>query len=232
MTWQMKDSDMDPKWTEDMWNKFPCQMIVDANGAENGNYRTGPVRGSFLNILTRSPVKSQKDGSSIGGKFGGTALFPVAADISLLGSAAKALALTKWPDYGKTDEAGNNIGPKLKSPFNQQGEKMAFEGYTAGGICITAVADQRAPYAVNTQGVPITDEALLYPGAWYFFVLRPFLYDVGVNKGVSFGLQGVMKIADDRNVGGGGGSNPASDFAGVQIDTSAQAAAINPAGLF
>lgn len=232
MSWQMKDSNMDPKWVEDMWAKFPCQKVIDQNGVENGNYRTGPVRGSFLNILSRSPVKQQSDGSKIGGKYGGSALFPLAADLSLLATAAKELALTKWPDYGKTNAEGHNIGPKLKSPFNQQADKLKFDGYMHGGIYITAVADQRAPYAVNTQGVPITDEALIYPGAWYFFVLRPFIYDVGVNKGVSFGLQGVMKIADDQNIGGEGTSNPASDFHGVSIDTSAQAASVNAASLF
>jgi len=73
---------------------------------------------------------------------------------------------------------------------------------------------------------------LIVSGAWYFFVLRPFVFDAGLKKGVSFGLQGVMKIADDRAFGGGGGGNPAADFAGVSIDTSAQAAAVNPAGLF
>lgn len=228
----MKDSDMDPKWVEEMWQKFPCVKVVDQNGVENGNYRTGPVRGSFLNILSRSPVKQQADGSKIGGKYGGSALFPVAADISLLGGAARDLALTKWPDYGKTNAEGHNIGPKLNSPFNRQDEKLKFEGYTPGGIFITAVADQRQPYIVDARGVPITEERLVYPGAWFLFVIRPFIFDKGVNKGVSFGLQGLMKIADDKDIGGGGSSNPASDFHGVSIDTSAQAASVNAASLF
>lgn len=229
-TWQMKDSEMDPKWVEEMWGKFPCAQVLDANGVPNGNYRTGPVRGSFMHVLVRSPVKETPNGK-IGGKFDGTALFPPAADLTVLGQAAKELALTKWPDYGKTDAAGNNIGPNLHSPFNQQSAKASQPGYTPGGVCITAVADQRSPYAVDARGAPITDNNLLYSGAWYFFIIRPFIFDVGMKKGVSFGLQGVMKIADDAKLGGGG-SDPKADFAGVAIDTSAQAAAVNPASLF
>lgn len=232
MTWQMKDSDMDPKWIEEMWQKFPCAKVVDANGVENGNYRTGPVRGSFMHVLVRSPIKETAQGK-IGGKFDGTALFPPAADLSVLSAGAKELALAHWPDYGKTDAAGNNIGPNLHSPFNQQSQKLNQPGYTAGGVYITSVADQRAPYAVNGQGAPIIDNNEIYSGAWYFFIIRPFKFDVGMKKGVSFGLQGVMKIADDARLGGGGGGgNPGADFAGVSIDTSAQAAAVNPANLF
>lgn len=220
MSYQMNASGMDPKWIEDMWAKFPCVKVVDATGAENGNYRTGPVRGSFMHVLTRGkPIPPNTQG-----KFSGTALFPPAADISLLKKAATDAALSKWP------QAGQPGGPTLHTPFRQQSEKQ-LDGYTPGGVFITATADQRAPYAVDARGAPITDEALLVSGAWYLFVLRPFVFDAGMKKGVSFGLQGVMKIADDRSLGGGGG-NPATDFAGVSIDTSAQAAAINPSSLF
>jgi len=222
MTYQMNASDMDPKWVEDMWAKFPCTKVVDANGVENGNYRSGPVRGSFMNVLQRGkPIAPATTG-----KFGATALFPPAADIALLKQAATDAAVAKWPTAGQVG------GPTLHTPFRQQADKANLEGYTPGGVFITATADQRAPYAVNAQGVPITENGLIVSGAWYFFVLRPFMFDAGLKKGVSFGLQGVMKIADDRAFGGGGGGNPAADFAGVSIDTSAQAAAVNPAGLF
>lgn len=221
MTYAMNASDMDPKWIEEMWTKFPCAKVLDANGQPNGNFRTGPVRGSFMNVLERGkPIAPNPTG-----KYQGTALFPPAADISLLKTAATEAALSKWANAG---QAG---GPTLHTPFRQQSEKPNLEGYTPGGIFITATADQRAPYAVDAQGAPLTDNALVVSGAWYFFVLRPFVFDAGLKKGVSFGLQGVMLIAKDRSFGGGGG-DPRSDFAGVTIDTSAQAAAVNPANLF
>ena len=221
MTYAMDASDMDPKWIEDMWAKFPCQKIVDANGVENGNYRTGPVRGSFMSVLTRNkPIAPNPTG-----KFSATALFPPAADLSLLKAAASEAALAKWP------QAGQAGGPTLHTPFRPQADKPNLEGYTQGGFFITATADQRAPYAVDARGAPITDGALLKSGSWYLMVLRPFVFDAGLKKGVSFGLQGVMLIADDRSFGGGG-SDPRSDFHGVSIDTSAQAASVNAASLF
>lgn len=221
MTYAMNASDMDPKWIEDMWAKFPCQKIVDQNGVENGNFRTGPVRGSFMSVLTRNkPIAPNPTG-----KFSATALFPPAADLSILKAAATEAALSKWP------QAGQQGGPTLHTPFRPQADKANLEGYTPGGVFITATADQRAPYAVDARGAPITEEAQLLSGAWYFFVLRPFIFDAGLKKGVGFGLQGVMKIAEDRSFGGGG-SNPKSDFHGVSIDTSAQAASVNAASLF
>lgn len=224
--WTMKDSDMDPKWVEDMWAKFPCVRVMDENGVPNGNFRTGPVRGSFMHVLERSPIKQMKDGSKVGGKFDGTALFPPGADLSVLKQAATEVALAKWP------LAGQPGGPSLHTPFNMQDAKAATQpGYTPGGFCITGVADKRSPYAVNSQGVPIPDNNDVYSGAWYFFIIRPFDFDAGMKKGVSFGLQGVMKIADDKKLGGGS-SDPRSDFAGVSIDTSSQAAAVNAASLF
>lgn len=221
MTWQMKDSDMDPKWIEDMWGKFPCQKVVDANGAENGNFRTGPVRLSFLSVFERAkPVEAGKQG-----RFQATALFPPGADLTVLKEAATATALEKWPRAGQAD------GPTLHTPFRRQDEKANLEGYTPGGIFITASADQRQPYIVDSRGAPIVNPQDAQSGFWGFLVLRPFSFDAGMKKGVSFGLQGLMVIAKDRTFGGGGG-DPAADFAGVQIDTGMEAAATNPASLF
>ena len=219
MTWAMKDSDMDPKWIEDMWAKFPCQKVVDANGVENGNYRTGPVRLSFLNVFERGkPIPPATQG-----KYSATGLFPASADISVLKEAATSTALEKWP------KAGQAGGPTLHTPFRQQSEK-SLEGY-GEGVFISANADLRQPYIVNSQGAPITNPQEAQSGYWGFLVLRPFTFDAGMKKGVSFGLQGVMIIARDRTFGGGS-SDPKSDFAGVKIDTGMEAAATNPSSLF
>ena len=40
---------------------------------------------------------------------------------------------------------------------------------------------------------------------------------MGVNKGAAFGLQSVMLIADDKNLGGGA-EDLSKAFAGVKID--------------
>lgn len=224
MTWQMKDSDMDPAWVEQMWQKFPCAQVLDANGQPNGNYRTGPVRGSFLHIFERSkPIAPNPQG-----KYTATALFPPAADLTVLKNAAAEAAIAKWPAAADPDPSKR---PTLHSPFRQQGDKANIGGYTPGGIFVVGVADQRQPYVVDERGAPITDPKEVESGYWYLMVLRPFVFDSGLKKGVSFGINGLMRIAKDKTFGGGG-SNPVEDFAGVAIDTSAGASAVNAAALF
>ena len=39
---------------------------------------------------------------------------------------------------------------------------------------------------------------------WVMATLRAFAFDAKMKKGVSFGLQSIMKIADDVELGGGG----------------------------
>lgn len=227
--WQLPESDMDPAWVEKVWANNPCTKIMDANGVFTGNYRTGPVRGSFVNVFKRGkPVPPATEG-----KYGADLLFPPAADLSVLKAAAMEEALKKWPDAGKTDEHGNNIGPQLRTPFRQQREKAKHAGYmkTDGGIFLSCTADQQQPFIRDVRGAPITEEGKAAGGNWFFGIIRPFAYDKGVNKGVAFGLQGLLYIAEDKKLGGSGG-DPLAAVAGIQIDTSAQAAAVNPASLF
>lgn len=228
--WQLPESDMDPAWIQSSWEKNPCVKIIDQNGVPNGNYRTGPVRGSFVNIFDRSkPIPPATTG-----KYGSDLLFPPAADLSVLKAAASETALAKWKDAGQKDAHGNDVGPALRTPFRQQREKAKHAGYmkTDGGIFLACNADQRQPYIVDARGVPLTEKDKARGGNWFLAVIRPFSYDKGVNKGVAFGLQGLIFIAADKALGGDGGGNPLADMHGAQIDTSATAAAINPAGLF
>lgn len=216
MTFEMKDSDMDAAWIADMWAKNPCTKILDQNGTPNGNYRTGPLRLGFVNIFERGkPVPPATQG-----KFGSHLIFPIAADLAVLKGAATETALAKWPT------AGQQGGPTLHTPFRQQSEKQNLSGYNPGGIFIVATADQQQPYCVDPRGAPITDKAKLYSGVWALAVIRPFDFDKGMKKGVGFGLQGVIVIADDRNLGGGG-SNPLADMAGAQIDAASAAVPVN-----
>lgn len=222
MTYEMNGSEIDANWIADTWAKNPCQAVLDTNGQPTGNYRTGPVRLSFLNVFERGkPIAPATQG-----KYSATCLFPPAADWSLLKQAAAEAATVKWPLAGKPG------GPDLHSPFRPQVDKSRLEGYTPGGVFITGVADQFQPYVVDTRGAPVVDPREAQSGYWGLVVLRPFVFDSGMKKGVSFGLQGLMIIRKDKVFGGNGGGNAAADFAGVSIDTSATAAAVNPADMF
>lgn len=189
----------------------PCRPVLDKAGNPTGEYITCPVRMSFPNVTKKGkPIEEGKEP-----RHSLTLLFPHGADLSVLKKAATDAVLAKWP----------NPPASLTSPFRDQGEKKHLDGYVEGAIFMTASGD-RKPYFVDQRMAPMTDDSKEYPGAWAIVTLRPFVYDKGVKKGVSFGLQGVMFVADDTQLGGGG-SDPNTAFAGVQIEQS-----VNPAGLF
>ena len=102
---------------------------------------------------------------------------------------------------------------------------LKYAGYETGGTFITAISDQKPP-VVDQRLAPVVEKEKAASGFWAMVTIRPFAYDKGVNKGVSFGLQSVMIIAEDV-VFSGGASNPNADFAGVNIDAS-----VNPAAGF
>jgi hypothetical protein len=93
---------------------------------------------------------------------------------------------------------------------------LKYDGYTEGGIYLSCNTDRKPP-VVDVKGQVVTDEDRVYPGVWAICTIRPFAYDAKVNKGVAFGLQSVMLIADDKNLGGGG-EDVSKAFAGVNIE--------------
>jgi Protein of unknown function (DUF2815) len=200
-------TNMTDEWIKAALAKNPCVKL------SNGNIRTCPVRLSFPWLFKQSkPIPPNTEG-----KFGATLLFPLGADLSVLKQEAGQCAIDKW---------GAKM-PKLRSPFLEQDEYVdRYPGYVEGGVMIRATANQKIP-TVDQNLSPIVEEEKVYPGVWAIVTVRAFAYDQAVNKGVSFGLQSVMIIADDQNIGGTGSANPQKDFEGVKVDAN-----LNPSALF
>ena len=76
---------------------------------------------------------------------------------------------------------------------------------------------KKAKVMGKAQIVPITDENEFYSGCYGYASVSFFAYDNGVSKGVTCGLNGVIKSRDGERLGGGGGS-AAADFAGILDD--------------
>lgn len=193
----MEDTNMTADWVARAWKMNPCAKL------SNGDVRTGPVRLSFPHLLTLPKARND-----IEPKFGATLLFPPGADISVLKADAAACAKGKWPTLPR----------KLKSPFlDQTDDADRYAGFLEGGVLIRASANQKIT-PVDRNLAPVIEEDKIYPGVWAICTLRAFAYDKGVNQGVSFGLQNVMLIADDTNIGGTAAANPRDAFAGVSIE--------------
>lgn len=213
---------MPAQWLAEALRLNPVTACLDANGQPDGNFRTCPVRLSWINLFEPEKPKRQNDGTmSAGGKFGTDLLFPVGADLSLLQNVAIQLAYQKKPEAYVN---GQFYGIHL--PFRDQAEKcMKAEGYMPGGIFF-AVKSKFQPQVLmpgatgadgRVQWQVVTDPKKVYPGVWAICTINPFWFDQGVKKGVSFGLQNVCIISDDQQFGGGGGRDAQRDFAGVQL---------------
>lgn len=192
---------MDREGIIKLMKAFPCKEL------ESGNIRCIPARLSYPSLFE----KSKPRGNITEQKFSATLLFPVGAPLAILEEAVNHTAIqefgSKWKSLG------------LRLPFREQGEKVGKAGYEKGAKFITCKSDQR-PGIIGRDGKEITEPSLVYPGCWVIASVRPFPY-TSPSKGISFGLQNIMKVADDDPFG----SQPAEatdEFAEI-LDSSGDA---------
>lgn len=176
------------------------------------NVLTPKFRVSFPNVFR--PGKVMQPGAEP--KYSITMLFEKGADLSKLQAAAKAVCEEKWG-------ADKTKWPKnLRNPFRDQGEKE-WPGYEAGAIFISASSKQK-PGLVDEKVQDIIEEHQFYPGCYARATVRAFAYDQAGNRGVSFGLQNIQKLADGEPLGGR--TNPSQDFEAVSGGAASTAEAL------
>lgn len=76
---------------------------------------------------------------------------------------------------------------------------------------------KKAKVMGKTQLVPIDDEEEFYSGCFGYASVVFYCYDTGVSKGITCGLNSLLKSRDGEKLGGGAGSAE-TDFAGVIDD--------------
>ena len=115
-------------------------------------------------------------------------IFDKDADLSELKAIIKEAITDKW---------GNNPPRGLKLPLkdgnNNDTSKYPEDKdkYVANAKTIIA-----PPGVVNSQVQPIMDPNEVYSGCYMRATLTAYAYDKGGGKGVSFGLQNLMKVKD------------------------------------
>lgn len=122
----------------------------------------------------------------------------------LIGNAAE----NKW---GK--KAREEIGKKIVSPL-RDGDEEKGEDEVYRGTTFFSANSTKKPGVVGPDLKPIMDMDDIYPGCIIRASVNFFAYDYKGKKGVSAGLQNVMKVRDGERIGGG--SNAETDFAGYQ----------------
>jgi hypothetical protein len=147
------------------------------------------------------PQAGQKPGDKA--KYSATLVFVEGTDLAALKAAALAAAEEKYP--GKAQEMITK--GILKTPFRKDAEA---KGYPAGSVFINVRSEQK-PGAVYAHAGPDKKPAVVpedkireefYPGSFVRASLRAFAYDNSGNKGISFALNNVQKLADGERLDG------------------------------
>lgn len=217
VTTRFKDSKLSHDWFEKCMHDNPVQAIIDPKtGQPSGNYTTGPVRLSWCEPLFR-PKKDAK-GNDV---YSTACLFPLGQSLDLLSQVVTQCGMVAFP---QNVTASGFVWHGLRTPFHDQAEKAhKYEGYMPGAYYMNS-SSRFPPRIVDVRMNDIVDPKRVYPGVLAIMSVNPYDYD-NLNKGVSLGIQSIVIIGDDKNIGGGKGGNPQRDFAGinVQADTNVSA---------
>lgn len=84
--------------------------------------------------------------------------------------------------------------------LNPSGDPYPAE---CAGHYVMNVSSTRKPALVNADKSPITEESELFSGCYGRAIINFYAYDSHGNKGVSAGLQALMKLSDGEPLGGG-----------------------------
>ena len=132
-------------------------------------------------------------------------------------------AINECVEKAKTSKYGGKLPKGFKVIELKDGDED-YEGEGFPGQYTIKASSAYKPEVVKkgkvmgkTQFVPITDEDEFYSGCYGYASVSFFAYDNEVSKGVTCGLNSLLKSRDGERFGNGGGS-AAADFAGVIDD--------------
>ena len=132
-------------------------------------------------------------------------------------------AIDECVEKAKTSMYGGKLPKNFKIVELKDGDEDYEKDGFAGMYTLKASSAykpevvKKAKVMGKTQLVPITDEDEFYSGCYGYASVSFFAYDNGVSKGVTCGLNSLLKSRDGERFGNGGGS-AAADFADVIDD--------------
>lgn len=158
---------------------------------------TGKVRFSFVNVF--SP-RAMQEGQTP--KYSVTLLIPktdtaTMAKINAAIEAAKTNYMAKHP--------GTKMPAKPKTTiYDGDGERPSGDAFgpECKGCYVMTVSSLNKPVIVDADKMPITDPQELYSGCYGKAVINFYYYDTAGNKGISAGLNGIMKTMDGEPLSG------------------------------
>ena len=159
---------------------------------------TGKVRFSYLNVFQPRAIN---DGDAP--KYSVTLLIPKSDKHTV--SKIKA-----GMEAAKTSYIQRNSGKKLPAQLKHtlhDGDGERPNGGEFGEECkghyVMTVSSKNPPVIVYNDKTPITDPKELFSGCYGRAIINFYVYDTNGNKGISAGLNGLMKLHDGEPLGGG-----------------------------
>jgi len=154
---------------------------------------TPEFRAGFTGLFRATAPRENPEGKK---KYSIRAIFPANADLSDMKAKAKEAIAAKW---------GNTPPKNLRSPFRRNDE---LDNPMAGVpddaiVCTFSANEDRRPGLVDQNLRGIMDESEVYSGAYFRAEVRAFGYEASGNRGISFGLENVMKTRDGEPLGSG-----------------------------
>lgn len=171
---------------------------------------TGEVRLSYANLFTPRKNDQDKDVWSV------LLLIPK-SDKATLGKLKKAAeaALAQGIANGKlkANTSLKNAWGTLKD--GDERDDLDERPEYAGNYYMN-VSAYRQPGIVDRKVQPILDSTEVYSGCYARVSINAYAYNVGTNKGVTFGLNNVQKLRDGDNLGGS--ARAEDDFDALESD--------------
>lgn len=159
---------------------------------------TGKVRLSYCNLFTPRAVA---EGSEE--KYSVTLLIPK-SDKQTLQKIKIAMEAAKvaYNEKNSGKPLPNNLKSTLHDGDGERPNGGEFSEECKGCYVIT-VSSKNKPVLVDADKLPITDPQELFSGCYGRAIINFFCYNTNGNRGISAGLNGVMKLHDGEPLGGG-----------------------------
>ena len=114
---------------------------------------------------------------------------------------AKKTFIEKFGQEVWDKKSGGKGWPRgFNNPFRNGDDKEDYEGF-AGNTFVT-LSSKFAPGIVDSNVVKIISDENFYSGCYAHCTITCYAYDAKGNKGVSFGLNNIQKLADGERFGG------------------------------
>ena len=165
-----------------------------ANNEANTKVVTGLVRFSYVHIFEPSAMDDSSDE-----KYSVCIIIPKSDKKTI---AAINAAVETAKEQGKTAKWKGKIPAKLKLPLRDGDEERPDDEAFENSYFFNC-SSKTKPGIVDKNVQPILDAEEVYSGCYGRAIINFYVYDTNGNKGISAGLNGIMKLEDGEPLAGG-----------------------------